>query len=857
MSNPRLIHFVNAALALAIFAAVLYTMHRLLAEVHFSAVAAAARATPLQAIGLAVLFTLASYVMLAGYDRLAMHTLGKRVPYPFIILASFASYAIANAVGLTTLTGGSVRYRIYAPLGLGTGEIVRLTAICAQTFGLAIALLLGLSMALNATRIGYIDQLPDAANQALGVLLLGALGLYLAWVGAGSRQLRLGGWLFDLPDGRTTLAQIIVGTLDMLFAAAAAYVLLPADAAIGYLPFTGLFVAAVSLSWLSHIPGGLGVLEGTMLLAMPEVAADHLLASLLVFRIAYYLLPFALASTLLLGLEARQHSATAGLIARRLGPLIRIIAPNVAGMLVLGAGTVLLVSGATPEITARLDVVSRLLPLPLIELSHLIGSVIGVLLLILARGLFRRLDGAWVVAQGLLAGGIVASLAKGFDYEEALFLTFVSLLLYVGRDAFYRRSSLLDVSFRAGWIVTIVGAVGLSLAVGLFAYKHVEYAHELWWQFALDSDASRFLRASLAAMVVLAGFFSLRLMQVARPRTGEDAGVTEAVEEIIARSPRAEAALAWTGDKQILVSKDGSAFLMYAVSGASWVVLGDPVGDPAAFRGLLWQFRELVDRQGGWPVFFEVGTEHLPLYIDLGLTLAKLGEAATVDLHSFSLEGSSRRDLRYSVRRAEREGLSFEVIPAARVRERLPELQAISDAWLQQKHAAEKGFSLGFFAPDYIARCDCAVISRGGTAIAFANLLKGAVGGELSVDLMRHLDVVPFGTMDFLFAHLMMWGRAQGYTTFDLGMAPLSGLASHALAPTWALVGTLIFRYGEHFYNFEGLRAYKQKFRPQWTPRYLATPGGLILPRVLLDVTGLIGGGITGIIARRPRSFER
>jgi phosphatidylglycerol lysyltransferase len=134
--------------------------------------------------------------------------------------------------------------------------------------------------------------------------------------------------------------------------------------------------------------------------------------------------------------------------------------------------------------------------------------------------------------------------------------------------------------------------------------------------------------------------------------------------------------------------------------------------------------------------------------------------------------------------------------------------------------------------------------------VAFANLWPTITREELSVDLMRYSQLAPKGVMDYLFVEVMLWGKAQGYQWFNLGMAPLSGLEQHPLAPIWHRVGNLVFDVGGHFYNFEGLRRYKEKFLPVWEPRYLAAPGGLALPRVLLDVTSLIAGGLREIVSK-------
>ena len=134
--------------------------------------------------------------------------------------------------------------------------------------------------------------------------------------------------------------------------------------------------------------------------------------------------------------------------------------------------------------------------------------------------------------------------------------------------------------------------------------------------------------------------------------------------------------------------------------------------------------------------------------------------------------------------------------------------------------------------------------------LAFANIFGSSGKAELSIDLMRYLPDAPGTIMDYLFANLMLWGKSEGYGWFNLGMAPLAGLDNRSLAPLWNRLGAMIFLHGEHFYNFQGLREYKDKFDPQWEPRYLASPGGIALPSILTNLASLISGGIKGIIAK-------
>jgi len=326
--------------------------------------------------------------------------------------------------------------------------------------------------------------------------------------------------------------------------------------------------------------------------------------------------------------------------------------------------------------------------------------------------------------------------------------------------------------------------------------------------------------------------------------------IPEEVPPLALACPRVQAHMALLGDKSFLLSESGNAFVMYAQKGRSWIALGDPVGEEEEYPELVWQFRNRVHRHDGWPVFFEVSPAFLPLYLDAGLTLLKVGEEGRVPLVSFSLEGSHRSELRQTVRRVEREGGSFQVIPREEVEPVLPELKAVSQAWLSEKTTREKGFSLGAFSEEYLRWSPVAVVRAEGRIVAFANILGAQGKVELAPDLMRYREEAPRGAMEYLFIQMMLWGSEKGYEWLSLGMAPLSGLETGPVASLWSRVGAAVFRHGEHFYNFQGLRSYKEKFQPVWEPRYLASPGGAALPFIFTNLSSLISGGIVGALKK-------
>jgi phosphatidylglycerol lysyltransferase len=375
------------------------------------------------------------------------------------------------------------------------------------------------------------------------------------------------------------------------------------------------------------------------------------LPALIAYRAVYYLLPLSIALVGLVGDEFRLRRPQAARLGAMFGWLSEQLTPRVLSVFTFLAGVVLLFSGATPAAAGRLRLVDRVLPLGAIEVSHFIGSVIGAALLVLSQGLARRLDAAYVLTVAAMAVGIAASLLKGADYEEAVILTAVLVVLWRARPAFDRRAALFDTRFSPGWIAAIAGALGTSVWLGLFAFKHVEYSNDLWWQFELRGEASRMLRGSVGAAVTLLLFAFARLMghrphEAAEP-TDADLAAAGAT---IAGQTLTYPYLVYLRDKAVMFNEQRSAFVMYGIQGRTWIAMGDPVGPPEQMSSLIRLFLERCDDFGGIPVFYEIASEHLHRYADVGLTFVKLGEEAIVDLSQFSLEGSRGKPLRNALR---------------------------------------------------------------------------------------------------------------------------------------------------------------------------------------------------------------
>ncbi|HVI57175.1 MAG TPA: bifunctional lysylphosphatidylglycerol flippase/synthetase MprF [Luteibacter sp.] len=836
-------------LSLLLLCLALWALHAMATEVTYRQIGAYVHGLPNADIALAILLTGAGFAVMTLYDWFGLASIGRRLPPKRVAFISFISYAFSNALGMSLLVSGSIRYRFYVQAGLTTGEVARVVLYTTLSFWLGLAALTGVTLLI-------VPIPPDVPFSGLRIPLAIVLVLVpLAWFAAAvlvRRPIRVWRWAVNTPTPQVAARQILIGALDWGLASGVLYVLMPQEIVGGFGHFLAIFVLAQMAGLISHVPGGLGVFEAVMLAGFGATGNHGLeapiLGSLTAFRLVYYLLPLGVATVMVIWREIRGLRQTA-----LITPWFSSLLPPFFAGLTLIAGAVLLFSGATLAIPGRMEILRGFVPLPLVEVSHFLSSVVGMLLLILARGLQRRLDAAYVVTLVLLIVGAVLSLLKGIDYEEATLLSLLALALAPAHRHFYRRASLFRASFSVGWMAAIAAVLGCATWLVFFSFKHVEYSNNLWWEFSFHhGGAPRALRALVGATAVVMLFALANLIRPARTRRAlpSDADLARAM-PLLKGFSSAQGHLALVGDKMLMFAPDDRAFIMYDIEGRSWVAMGDPVGESEdARRELVWRFREECEHAGGWPLFYQVRPEDLDLYLEVGMSLLKIGEEARVRLETFNLDGKSKKTLRGTVNKLARDGLRMEIVPVEDVPALLPRLKVISDAWMRDKKVREKRFSLGLFNERYLARTPMAVVWQGDEPVAFANIFVTATKEEASVDLMRHLPDGPSGIMDFLFIELMVWAKAEGYRWFNLGMAPLSGLQNRRTAPLWSRFGAMVFGRGERFYNFRGLHRYKDKFDPEWEPRYIAVAGGIALPLALANVASLISGGLGGVVRR-------
>ena len=749
--------------------------------------------------------TLVNIALLGVYDLITLR--GTSVPP--LARWGFGSLAFvwSNFLTLGPIAGPAIRFWLYRPYGLEAG------ALRAAIVATMIAFSAGLGACLLAAWF-----LPPLWGMLAAAVLLALLAVGLGRLG---RLERLPSWLRR--DRASWSWLFLVALFDWVLAAAAFGSAMRATgqpipaSVVGRVFFQGQAIGALSL-----LPGGLGSADAFWILRLPIDSAVAS-AGLVAYRAIYYLLPWLFACLVLLWLGGRSG-------ARWLNPV-----PTVLGLLVAGGGVVLLVSTASPALEHRMQALQRWVPIGLVEASHLVGVLAGLVLLLLARGVMRGYRDAHRLTIIVLVGGAVAAALKGLDYEEAFVLLALAAVALSQEARFTRRG-------RAPWV--------FWTALLLVALAFVTFAIIGFGSHTPGPQMARFLRSlsllGLSAVAFLL-YVGLRVPTAFRPPA--PAEIDRAIGVHAAVGSGTSPMMVASGDKSIFFFGE-QAFCSYRVIGAYLVVFSDPTvpaGEERAFVEALMAHADGLDRR---VVFYQVGAFWLPILHDYGFSFFKLGEEAILSLAGFSLSGGRWKTLRHTARRIEEdESYSFAILTPEQTAARLEELRRVSDEWLQSVAGREKQFSVGAFSAEYLRRFPCAVVQDAhGRIVAFASLLCGPRGEELSIDLMRHGRAAPDGVMDYLFVRLMEWGSAQGFARFNLGMAPLASVGEASRARVWERLAALLFRHGEGLYHFQGLRAYKAKFHPEWTPRYMGYPQAWEWPFAAAQVAVLIAGGWRSVL---------
>jgi len=597
------------------------------------------------------------------------------------------------------------------------------------------------------------------------------------------------------------------------------------------------------LFWIVTItPDGLGAVEGMMSLTFVSLGVPVVKAAAvtLAFRGLALWLPLAVGGLLHLSrLRLRLRSDLGIILVSALTTLM---------------GLTNLLSATLPALGLRLAFLRNHLPLEVRYGSRLATVLAAFALLLLAQGLLRRKRLAHRLTMAALVFSILTHLSKGLDWEEASLALGLLVALWRQRAKFIARSD--GPSMHQGFRV-LLGALSFTLVYGVLGFWLLDqhFSYDFGFRAALEQTLAMFFSFSdpgpfpttrfgwwftnsiyTVASTTL-GYALLTLLQpvlLHRKATVAEQERARAIVEAQGRSSLARFVL--LSDKLYWFSPGGSV-VGYALVGRSAVALGDPIGPHEDGPTAIAAFVAFCAENDWEPAFYQTLPDYLDAYQAVGLQTLGIGSEAVVDLESFTLAGRAVKSLRGGVGRLKKAGYTAAVLLPPYSTELLHQLKTVSDDWLHQQHGGEKRFSLGWFDEAYLSEGPIAVVHDAeGTLVAFANVIPEYQKSESTIDLMRRRRDAESGVMDLLFVTLFEWAREQGFATFNLGLAPLSGVGQDTKDPLVERVLNLVFRRGSRFYSFEGLHAYKRKFLPHWEPRYLVYRSSMGLPRAAVAV---------------------
>lgn len=531
-----------------------------------------------------------------------------------------------------------------------------------------------------------------------------------------------------------------------------------------------------------------------------------------------------------------------------------------ASLLTALMGLINLTSAVQPALQERLKVVAALLPLEVLHGSRLTSALAGFALLMLAGSLWRRKRVAWVVTLTLVVVSIISHLAKGLDFEEASLGMGVLILLLVLRKSFHAMTD--RPSLRQGLMVLAAGLL-FTQAYGAIGFVVLDR------HFSVNFNLATALRQTLImffsfynpGLEPLTGFgkyfansiyiialatLGFALIMLIRPVLVRDpATQTERVHARQIVETHGQTSLARSTlfpDKSYFFSP-GEAVIAYVASRRGAMVLGDPIGPPQAIPEAISKFHDYCVRNDWTPSFASTLPDHLDAYEKAGFEAVCIGFEAIVTLEGFTIEGGENKGIRYAVNRLEKNGYRAEVHQPPLEGELVKSLRGISDAWLTLHHGGEMHFSDGWFDEAYLQENPVIVVhAPDGSPTAFANLVPEYRKNEVTIDLMRHYRNVEHGTMEFMFVRMLQWAREKGYTTFSLGLSAIAGVGEKPDDPRVEQALHFIAENVSRFFNFRGLHEFKQKFHPNWEPRYLVYPGAGSLPIVLTTLLRVHSG---------------
>ena len=495
----KYLRYLGPMLVTGIFVLAVYLLYHKLKAYSIAQIRESIQQISYGRIGISLVLMVINYMILVGYDWLALKAINKKLSLARVGLVSFVGQAVSYNFG-ALLGGTSVRYRFYSAWGFSLTDIVRLVLMLAVTFWVGALGLCGIIFLLAPPYIPHelLDNMPIKDVRILGLVLSLVAFSYLVLCFTVRKPVHIFGKEFVFPSPRIAIAQCIVAGVDIVAAAACMYVLLPSDIGISFLDFLPSYLMAQVAVVLTHIPGGVGVFELVILELSHTSHTQAVFAAVLLFRLIYYIIPLLAAALLLAAYEARQRRS----MLREAGRWLSLLSHSISAYLVFVAGLILLVSATLPSAPQTINLLAQWLPMSVIGAGHFVCALSGAALLFVSYGLERRQTCAFRLATALLGLGILGALFKGLSWETALMVAVILFSVCLAHKRFYRRSFFWEEPIPAYWLFGALAALGVAFLLGWFLY-HPAWDKAVSWGFERPFNASRTLRAFIGIAAAL------------------------------------------------------------------------------------------------------------------------------------------------------------------------------------------------------------------------------------------------------------------------------------------------------------------------------------------------------------------
>lgn len=606
------------------------------------------------------------------------------------------------------------------------------------------------------------------------------------------------------------------------------------EADINILQAVTVYVLATIIGLLSMIPGGLGAFEASaiFLFSLIGYSTPNIVLSLLICRICYTIIPWIVGLLLLASNTKDQNKEDFIKKANSIS--------NILAYILLVVGALIVASIILPRIFLKYKFIRRIFPTYLMVINKQITLISGFSLMAISNGIRNRVKLAHALSIVLLVTLIILYALNGQSYMEIVICAALIYALFINRQYF---DGLADrISIKKILIASVFIFIFYAILAGVYNYKHnIDFING-FEKYSLAYIKRRPLKSMMPILITIS-IYSIflgldRRYMPFKTSTKED---MEKFEDFHEKYPYSLTSHSfYMGDKNVFYNSKNTVSMIYRPYKDKIFVFGNPTGLVEDFEEAMDELIEIASAHKMDVAFYQISGKYLEYFVNEGFNLLKLGETALINLNTFSMEGKKFKIMRRTLNSMDGLGLKFKVNLPPFSDDFLNKLNDISIEWLGKRK--EMQFSVGSFDRNYLQKAPIFTIEDQDKIYAFANMFPVKGTKTFSIDLMRHVNEMPSGLMDMMFLSIINWGKAEGYDTFDLGVAPLSNIGNKMYSSTKEKAIKLVYRYGNKIYGFKGLRKFKNKYNPEWKSVFLAYKDEFNLIDTLIKQMNLING---------------